>query len=157
MTTLNLPNCTLGIPMCYLDPPAQPPMLQIFLTPMHPITVQSHPPPDPQKQTTTLAPTPPHPKRASGKNVKATAKPRQIPPCTICEEQGHPTQKYPEIPIIHVHLDAMDTNENLPMVELPTMPIFRNKALRTNHAMPFTDCMDTILTIANTCISSKWI
>ena len=28
----------------------------------------------------------------------------------------------------------MDTNENIPMVELPTAPIVRNKALRTNHA-----------------------
>ena len=28
----------------------------------------------------------------------------------------------------------MDTNENLPMVELPTASIVRNKALRTNHA-----------------------
>ena len=28
----------------------------------------------------------------------------------------------------------MDTNENIPMVELPTAPVVRNKALRTNHA-----------------------
>ena len=28
----------------------------------------------------------------------------------------------------------MDTNENIPVVELPTAPIVRNKALRTNHA-----------------------
>ena len=28
----------------------------------------------------------------------------------------------------------MDTNENIPVVELPTMPVVRNKALRTNHA-----------------------
>ena len=36
--------------------------------------------------------------------------------------------------MIRAHLDAMDTNENIPMVELPTTPIVRNKALRTNHA-----------------------
>ena len=36
--------------------------------------------------------------------------------------------------MIHVHLDAMDTNENITVVELPTTPIVRNKALRTNHA-----------------------
>ena len=36
--------------------------------------------------------------------------------------------------MIHVHLDAMDTNENIPMVEILTVPIVRNKALRTNHA-----------------------
>ena len=36
--------------------------------------------------------------------------------------------------MIRVHLDAMDTTENLPMVELPSMPIVRNKSLRTNHA-----------------------
>ena len=36
--------------------------------------------------------------------------------------------------MIRVHLDALDTNENIPVVELPTMPIVRNKALRTNHA-----------------------
>ena len=36
--------------------------------------------------------------------------------------------------MIRAHLDAMDTNKNIPMVELPTAPIVRNKALRTNHA-----------------------
>ena len=36
--------------------------------------------------------------------------------------------------MIHAHLDAMDTNENIPVVELPTMLIVRNKELRTNHA-----------------------
>ena len=36
--------------------------------------------------------------------------------------------------MIRAHLDAMDTNENIPVVELPTTPIVRNKALRTNHA-----------------------
>ena len=35
--------------------------------------------------------------------------------------------------MICVHLDAMDTNENIPVVELPTTPIVRNKALRTNQ------------------------
>ena len=38
--------------------------------------------------------------------------------------------------MIHVHLDAMDTNENIPVVELPTAPLVKNKALRTNHACP---------------------
>ena len=33
-----------------------------------------------------------------------------------------------------MHLDAMDTMENLPMVELPSRPIVTNKSLRTNHA-----------------------
>ena len=28
----------------------------------------------------------------------------------------------------------MDTNENLPVVELPSTLVVRNKALRTNHA-----------------------
>ena len=36
--------------------------------------------------------------------------------------------------MIYVHLDAMDTNENIHMVELPTAPIIRNNALRKNHA-----------------------
>ena len=36
--------------------------------------------------------------------------------------------------MIHVHFDSMDTNENIPVVELPTTPIVRNKALSTNHA-----------------------
>ena len=36
--------------------------------------------------------------------------------------------------MIRAHVDAMDTNENIPVVELPTAPIVRNKALRTNHA-----------------------
>ena len=36
--------------------------------------------------------------------------------------------------MVRAHLDAMDTNENIPMVELPTAPIVKNKALRTNHA-----------------------
>ena len=36
--------------------------------------------------------------------------------------------------MIRTHLDAMDTNENLPMVELPSTPIVRNKSLRKNHA-----------------------
>ena len=33
-----------------------------------------------------------------------------------------------------MHLDAMDTTENLPMVEFPSRPIVRNKSLITNHA-----------------------
>ena len=99
---------------------------------MQPIAVESHPPLDPQKPTTT--PAPPHPKRAKGKNLKAVVEPRQIPPCVVCEEQGHPTQNCHEITIICVHLDTMDTMENLPMVELPSVPIVRNKLLRTNHA-----------------------
>ena len=101
---------------------------------MQPISVESHPTPDPQKPTTSPAPTLPHPKRARGKNVKATAEHQQIPPCTVCEEQGHPTQNCLEIPIIWTHLDAMDRTKNLPMVELPSGPIARNKSLRTNHA-----------------------
>ena len=36
--------------------------------------------------------------------------------------------------MIRAHLDSMDTTKNLPMVELPTTPIVRNKSLRTNHA-----------------------
>ena len=35
--------------------------------------------------------------------------------------------------MIHVHLDAMDTNEDIPVVELPTAPVVKNNALRTNH------------------------
>ena len=128
MTTLNLPNFTLGIPMWYLDPPAQPPMPQVVLTPMQPIAVESHPPPSPQKPTTTPAPIPPHPKRAKGKNAKATTEPQQTLPCIVCKEQGHPTQNFPKIPMIHAHLDAMDTNENLPMVELPSTP-----TVKTSH------------------------
>ena len=33
-----------------------------------------------------------------------------------------------------MHLDAMDTTENLLVVELPSGPIVRNNSLRTNHA-----------------------
>ena len=36
--------------------------------------------------------------------------------------------------MIRAHLHALDMNENIPVVELPTTPIVRNKALRTNHA-----------------------
>ena len=36
--------------------------------------------------------------------------------------------------MICAHLDAMDTNKNIPVVELPTMLVVRTKALRTNHA-----------------------
>ena len=36
--------------------------------------------------------------------------------------------------MIHVHLDAIDMNENIPMVELPTAPLVKNKELRKNHA-----------------------
>ena len=134
MATLKLPNFTLGILVWYLDPPTQPPIPQVVLTLVQPIAVNSHPPPGPQKPTIASAPTPPHPKRARGKNVKANTGPRQIPPCAICEEQGHPTQNCPKIPLIRTHLDAMDTTKNLPMVELPSKPIVRNKSLRTNHA-----------------------
>ena len=118
MATLNLPNFTLVIPVWYLDPSAQPPMPQVVLTPIQPIAVESHPPRSPEKPTTTPAPAPPDPKRARGKNTKANAEPRQILPCTICEEQGHPIPNCPKIPMIRVHLDAMDTTENLPMVDL---------------------------------------
>ena len=33
-----------------------------------------------------------------------------------------------------MHLEAMDTMENLPLVEIPSGLIVRNKSLRTNHA-----------------------
>ena len=55
-------------------------------------------------------------------------------PCAVYKLQGHPTQKYSEIPIIRAHLDAMDTTKNLLMVELPSAPIVRNESLRKNHA-----------------------
>ena len=35
--------------------------------------------------------------------------------------------------MIHAHLDSMDTNKNIPVVELPTTPVVRNKALSKNH------------------------
>ena len=75
MATLNLPNFTLGIPMCYLDRLAQPPIPQVVLIPVQPIAVESHPPPGPQKPTTTFTPAPPHPKRARGENMKDTIEP----------------------------------------------------------------------------------
>ena len=74
MATLNLPKFTLGIPVWYLDPPTQPPMPEVVLTPMQLIVVESHPPLSPQKPSTTPAPALPHPKRARGKNAKGTAK-----------------------------------------------------------------------------------
>ena len=49
-------------------------------------------------------------------------------------ELGHATQNCPEIPMILAHLDAMDTTENIPVVELPSGPIVRKNSLRTNHA-----------------------
>ena len=66
--------------------------IHVVLTLVQPIAVESHPPPSPQKPTTAPTPAPPHPKRAKGRNAKATSEPRQIPPCAIYEEQGHPTQ-----------------------------------------------------------------
>ena len=36
--------------------------------------------------------------------------------------------------MICVHLDAVDTNESLPMVELPSVATVKKKSLRTNHA-----------------------
>ena len=110
-----------------------------MLTPVQPIAVESHPPPSPHKPTAAPTPTSPQPKRARGKNTKATAEPRQVPPCAICKQQGHTTQNCPEILVIHAHLDAMDMNENIPVVELPTMPLVKNKALRTNHACALCD------------------
>ena len=105
-----------------------------MLTLVQPIAVESHLPPGPHKPTATPTLAPPQPKRARGKNTKATAEPRQVPPCVICKQQGHPTQNCPKIPVIHVHLDAMDTNENILVVELPTAPVVKNKELRTNYA-----------------------
>ena len=123
MATLILPNFTLGIMVWYLDLLAQPPMPQVVLTLVQPILVESHLPPSPHRPTVTPALAPPQPKRARGKNTKATTEPRQVPPCAVYKQQGHPTKKFPEIPVIHAHLDAMDTNENIPMVELPTAPL----------------------------------
>ena len=116
MATLSLPKFTLGIPVWCIDPPAQLAIPQVVSTLVQPIMVESHPPPSPHNPTSTPAPTSPQPKRARGKNSKATAEPRQVPPCTVYEQQGHPTQNLPEISMIHVHLDAMDTNENILVV-----------------------------------------
>ena len=66
--------------------------------------------------------------------MKATTKPQQIPPCVVCDKQGHETQNCHKIPMIHTHLDAMDTTENIPLVELPSGPTKKNKSLRKNHA-----------------------
>ena len=137
MATLSLPYFMLGILVWYLDPPAQPPIPQVVLNLVQPIAVESHPPPSSHKPTT--APAPPQPERAKGKNTKATAEPRQVPPCAICEQRGHPTQNFPKIPVICAHMDSMDTNENIPVVELPTAPVVKNKALRTNHACALCD------------------
>ena len=132
MATLSISKFTLGILVWYLDTPTQPLIPQVVLTLVQPIAVESHPPPG--LQNPTLAPAPPHPERAKGKDAKATTKPRSILPCVVFKVQGHPTQNCPEIHIIRAHMDAMDTTENLSILELPTAPIVRNKALRTNHA-----------------------
>ena len=86
MATLSLPNFTLGILVWYLDPPAQPAMPQVVLTPVQPIAVESHPPPGPHKPT--IAPTPalPQSKRDREKNTKATVEPQQVPPCVVYKQ-----------------------------------------------------------------------
>ena len=75
MATLSLPNFTLGIPVWYLDPPTQPAMPEVVLTPVQPIVVESHPPLGPHKPTVAPILALPQPKRARGKNTKATTEP----------------------------------------------------------------------------------
>ena len=52
----------------------------------------------------------------------------------MCDVQGHATQKFPNIPMLHAHLDAMDSTKNIPVVVLSSGPTTKNKSLRKNHA-----------------------
>ena len=57
--------------------------------------------------------------------------------------------------MIYAHLDAMDTNKNIPVVELPTAPIVRNQEQTMLAA--FAACMVITLTIARTFLNFKWL
>ena len=120
--------------MWYLNPPAQPSMPQVVLTLVQPISIESRPPPCPQKPSTAPAPPLSHPRRAREKTRKETAEPRQTPTCVVCDVQGHANQSFPNIPILFAHLDSMDTIENIPVGFLMSGPTLKNKSLRMKHA-----------------------
>ena len=134
MATLNLPIFTLEILVWYHDPPTQPSVPQLVLTLVQPIETLSCLPPIPSKNTPISTLVPRHPKKAGVKAAKATTKPRPAPPCMLCDTQGHATQNCPELPILHTHMEAMDTSNCTPVLfTVPNSPTFKNKSLRTNH------------------------
>ena len=94
MTTLNLPNFMLGIPMWYLKPPTPPPVPQVVLTLVQPIAVESCPPPGPSNMPSVPKPAPPLPKKTEGKASKEVAKPHTTPPCSLCDFHRNATQKF---------------------------------------------------------------
>jgi hypothetical protein len=91
----------LEIPVWYLHPPAMVPQPslppQTEGIPMQiPILTPTAPPSPPLASTTTTTGG-----RRKKKDPTTPLPPRVQPPCTLCEKEGHPTNKCPSLPELH--------------------------------------------------------
>ena len=104
-----------------------------MLTLVQPIETMLYPCPGPRKTTHVSTPTPPPPKKVRGNATKEMAEPHSTPTCALYDIQGHATQKFLDLTLLHTHMDAMGENDSVPAVTILDPRVVKNKSLRTNH------------------------
>jgi hypothetical protein len=131
--TLTLSNMVLAIPVWYLHPPEMVP--QPSLPPQTegiPMTIPI--------LTPTIPSTPPLtnlPATIGGRRKKkeptAPLPPCVQPPCTLCEKDGHPTNKFPSLPELHNLIQPSQTPSSLATITSTATisPNTSSKGLRT--------------------------
>jgi hypothetical protein len=135
-TTLTLPNMVLTIPVWYLHPPTMVP--QPSLPPQSegipmqiPVLTPTTPPSPPISSTTATAGG-----RWKKKEPTTPLPPRVQPPCTLCEREGHPTNRCPSLPELHNLIQlprattSLITSPSTPSTTT-TSPTTGSKGLRT--------------------------
>jgi hypothetical protein len=136
---LTLPNMVLAIPVWYLHPPTMVP--QPSLPPQSegipmqiPVLTPATPPSPPIASTTATVGG-----RWKKKEPTAPLPPRVQPPCTLCEREGHPTNRCPSLPELRNLIQLPRATTSLttsPSTSstTTTSPTIGSKGLRTKFA-----------------------
>ena len=94
----------------------------------------SHPPPGPKTTSSISTLVSPTPTKNGGKTPKEMTEPHPPPTCALCDVQGHVTQNCPYFPIVCTHMNTIVKNDDNPVVNVPTVPVVKNKSLWTYHS-----------------------
>ena len=64
---------------------------------------------------------------------KMMAEPCPPPTCALCDVELHATQNFPDFPILRTHMSTVVEIDDAVVVNIPTIPMVKNKLLGTNH------------------------
>ena len=137
MATLNLHGFTLGIHVWYLNPPTPPLNAQIMMNPINPIETILHPNLGIKMNSSVSIATPHFSTKTEDKTLKPSIEPYPPPTCSLCDVQGHVTQHCTSFPILCTHMHTVVETDDAPFVNVPTIPMVKNKSLRANHPCVF--------------------